>query len=298
MDDWYYQRGGATFGPISARQLLALRDRGSLSEETPLRRGLSGKWSPLKEAGLSDIVAQEPTPNPTPAPMPRPPALPQPSTRRLVTESPSGWLWFFGIAAILLLTAHALVLAMNAFSFALVILPPMDLPDAVYQALNFCSEGLILSTLFFFVSLIIWQGASFSSLARVYGENNLPHGSGSGFWWLCPFANLVMPFRCLRVMRHLSSRLREAPASEPSASLSVFGIQTAFIAATVLRVLGKVSEPTKTQVDLAGQGANPFLSMLFDLTLAALALQLAIFVLMNLIQQVRLFRSAQGDSVQ
>lgn len=296
MDDWYYQRGGATFGPISARQLLALRDRGSLSEETLLRRGLNGEWSPFQEAGLSEIVAQEPPPIPTAAPIPRPPSLPQPSTRRLVTESPSGWLWFFGIAAILLLTAHALVLAMNAFSFALVMLPPVELPDAVYQALNFCSEGLILSTLFFFVSLIIWQGAAFSSLARVYGENNVSHGSGSGFWWLCPFANLVMPFRCLRVMRHLSRRLREAPSSEPSASLSVLGIQTAFIAATVLRVLGKVSEPNKTQVDLAAQGANPFLSMLFDLALAALALQLAIFVLMNLIQQVRLFRSAQGDS--
>jgi hypothetical protein len=295
MDDWYYQRGGSTFGPISARQLLALRDRGSLSEETPLRRGLSGEWSPLKEAALSEVVAHEPPPIPATAPMPRQPSTTKPSTGRLVSDGPSGWLWFFGIMAVILLTAHALVLSMNAFSFALVMLPAVELPDLMYQALNFCSEGLILSTAGFFLCLILWQGAAFSSLARVYGENNVPHGSGSGFWWLCPFANLVMPFRCLRVMRHLSRRLREAPGAEPSASLSVLGIHTAFIAATVLRVLCKVSELPKTQVNLASEEANPMLSMLFDLALAALAFQLAIFVLINLIQQVRLFRSAQDD---
>ena len=212
-----------------------------------------------------------------------------------MTDGPSGWLWFFGITAVILLTAHALVLSVNAFSFALVMLPPMELPEVMYQAQNFCSEGLILSTLFFFVSLLLWQGAAFTSLSRVYGENNVPHGSGSGFWWLCPFANLVMPFRCLRVMRYLSRRLRETPGAEPSASLSVFGIQTAFIASTVLRVLCKVSEPPRARVDLASEGANPLLSMLFDLALAAFALQLAIFILINLIQQVRLFRSAQDD---
>lgn len=215
MDEWYYQRGGATFGPISAGQLLAMRERGTLADETRLRRGLTGEWSELKDAALASAAAMPPVlPPPLPA-GPRPAIPSRPGTGRQVSGGPSGWLWFFGVVAVILLTAHSLILTMNALSFALVILPPVELPEPMIVLVNFCAETLILSSVIYFISVIIWQGTAFASLARVYGENNLPHGSGSGFWWVTPFANFVMPFRCLRVMRHLSRRLRDAAGAEP-----------------------------------------------------------------------------------
>jgi len=296
MDEWYYQRGGATFGPISASQLLALRERGSLQDDTKLRRGLAADWIELKDAPLADAVNHPPPLPAQPMAATRLPVSTRPGTRRLVPGGPSGWLWFFGVAAVLITGAHSLVLMMNALSFALALLPPLELPYPMILFVNFCAEALVFSSVLYFASIIIWQGAAFASLACVYGENNLPHGSGSGFWWLAPFANFVVPFRCLRVMRHLSRRLRDVTASEPSSSLSVTAIQVAFIMATVFRVLEKVASSSTGFSGVASESANPFLAMMLDLSLAAFALQIAIFILINLIQQVRLFRDAGHES--
>lgn len=295
MEEWYYQRGGATFGPMTASSVLALRQRGSLSDETLLRRGLNGDWIPLLQAGLNEAIAALPPLVPPPAMVQRPPSAQRPGTARVVPDGPSGWMWFFGISAVMLTTSHALVLAVNGASFVLAMLPPLELPDVAVTLFNFCSEALILSSLFYFVSIIIWTGAAFASLARVYGENHMPHGSGAGFWWIVPFANLVIPFRCLRVIRHLSRRLRDAVGTETSPSLSVLGIQVAYIATTVFRVLDKVSSPSAPMFSTNAENANPFFAMMLDFTLAAFALQLAIFILINLIQQVRLFREARPE---
>ena len=293
MDEWYYQRGGAVFGPISADQLLALHARGSLQDDTMLRRGHAGDWIELKDAALADAASRTP-PLHAPPPMagPRSAASTRRGTGRLVPGGPSGWLWFFGVAAVLMTTGHALVLVMNALSFALAILPPLELPAPVIQIVNFCAETLAVSGVLYFASIIIWQGTAFASLARVYVEKNLPHGSGSGFWWLAPFANFVVPFRCLRVMRHLSRHLRDVPGMAPSPSLSVTAIQVAFIAATVFRVLEKVAAPSREFSSLTTESSSPLLAMMLDLSLAAFALQIAIFILINLIQQVRLFQEA------
>lgn len=293
MDEWYYQRGGATFGPIGARQLLALRERGSLSDETLLRRGLTGDWTALKEAALSEAAATLPPPLPPPMAAHPSPVTTRPGTGRLAAEGPSGWLWFLAVCAVMLTACHGLVLVVNGLSFVLATLPPLELPDMAVTLFNFCSEALVVSSLLYFVSIIIWTGAAFASLARVYGENNVPHGSGAGFWWIVPFANLVMPFRCLRVIQHLSRRLRHAVGVETSPSLSVLGIQVAYIATTIFRVLDKVSSPSAPMFSTSAENSNPFFAMMLDFTLAAFALQLAIFILINLIQQVRLFDEAR-----
>lgn len=292
MDEWYYQRAGATFGPISAGQLLALRERGTLTDETRLRRGFTGEWIEFKDVALAGAAATPPVlPPPIPA-IPRPASSSRPRSGRLVPGGPSMWLWFFGVLAVILLTAHSLILTMNALSFALVMLPTVELPEPMIVLVNFCAEALIFSSVLYFVSVISWQGAAFASLARVYGENNLPHGSGSGFWWVTPFANFVMPFRCLRVMRHLSRRLRDAAETKPGGSLLVLGIQLTFIASTVFRVIEKVAAPFGGHSEMEPGSDSPFLAMMWDLSLAAFALQLAIFILINLIQQVRLFHEA------
>jgi hypothetical protein len=101
-----------------------------------------------------------------------------------------------------------------------------------------------------------------------------------------------MPFRCLRVMRHLSRRLRDAAGTEPGSSLLVLGIQLTFIASTVFRVLEKVASPFGGPSEMESGSDSPFLAMMWDLSLAAFALQLAFFILINLIQQVRLFHEA------
>lgn len=72
----------------------------------------------------------------------------------------------------------------------------------------------------------------------------------------------------------------------------MLGIQVTFIASTVFRVLEKVAAPSGSPFEMESGSASPFLAMMWDLSLAAFALQLAIFILINLIQQVRLFHEA------
>jgi hypothetical protein len=293
MDDWYYERAGATFGPMTASQLLALRERGSLSDETRLRHGLTGPWIPFHEAALHEMRTALPPPGPPPLAGERPAASSRSRTTRGVPDGPSGWFWFFAVTAVMLTALHSVILAVNGLSFALSMLPSLDLPEVAASLLNFCSGALVISSILYFASVIIWTGTAFASLTRLYGENHVPHGGGAGFWWIVPFANLVMPFRCLRVMRHLSSGLREPARMQPAPSLSVLGIQVSFIATTICRVLDKVSSPSSPVFGSGPASAHPIIPMMLDLTLAAFAFQLAIFILINLIQQVRLFREAQ-----
>ena len=59
-DDWYYQTGGQTFGPMSAESLKAGAKSGRLSREGLIRRGREGKWvAATKVKGLFRECAED-----------------------------------------------------------------------------------------------------------------------------------------------------------------------------------------------------------------------------------------------
>ncbi|MBL9181644.1 MAG: DUF4339 domain-containing protein [Verrucomicrobiaceae bacterium] len=221
MDEWHYKRGEAEFGPMSATQIRALKERGTLKPETPVRRGGTSVWLPLAAADLHAAVPEAP---PVPVPVaeakPDSPAFaevyaPPKASAREPLKVPRTLLATAILLSLILLHIGVLRLA----EVVLIGLHQQDLETTMpftrmlwsLTTLIYEIAGHSLDWMFIplFLALMAWQGCAFAALRRLYGDAMLTHGPASGLWWLAPLANLVMPFFCLRELRHLSRRQRQ-----------------------------------------------------------------------------------------
>jgi hypothetical protein len=219
MDEWHYKRGEAEFGPMSAAQIRALKERGTLKPETPVRRGGTSVWLPLAAADLRAALPEAP-PVPVAEAVPDSPAFaevyaPPKAAAREPLKIPRPLLATAIVLSLILLhmgvlrLAEVVLIGLHQQDFE-TMAPLMrvlwNMTTLIYEIAGDSLDWMFIPL---FLALMAWQGCAFAALRRLYGDAMLTHGPASGLWWLAPLANLVMPFFCLRELRHLSRRQRQ-----------------------------------------------------------------------------------------
>lgn len=206
---------------MSATQIRALKERGTLKSNTLVRRAGTSEWLPLAAADLRAAVPDAPpVPIPVAEAKPDSPAFAEVyAPPKACAREPLKVPWPLLATAILL---SLILLHMGVLRLAEVVLIGLHQQDFETMAplmrllwsmttLIYEVAGDSLDWMFIplFLALMAWQGCAFAALRRLYGDAMLTHGPASGLWWLVPLANLVMPFFCLRELRHLSRRQRQ-----------------------------------------------------------------------------------------
>ncbi len=290
MEEWYYKRADSELGPISEAELRALLEQEKNAAEIQIRRKTSEEW-------VSATAVQPATQRPLSVPAPLPPAIPyqsrpQPSVR--IITGPTGWLWF----SAMLLAIDLVVLVFIRFVFAIYALFLLagitGLPDWFIQCVNAFDSRVIWPQGAMFVLLILWQGCAFGSILRLYSEGLFQHGRRSGFWWITPVANLFMPFQCLRELRWASQKKRSTPESDISAGVLAWLIQGVIIFNILVAIADKLVVAASSATPDAEEATTTTISTAINLAsnLGSLVLAglLTVFVLRNLIHQIRLYR--------
>ena len=68
--EWFYRNGSKQVGPVSAKQIRALAEEGTIAPDTPLRKASDEKWIRANRLkGLFDGVEQSSEPQPTTSPI-------------------------------------------------------------------------------------------------------------------------------------------------------------------------------------------------------------------------------------
>lgn len=288
MDEWYYKLGDAEFGPISDAELRALLEREKNAAEIQVRRNGSDEW-----AAAAQPAAKHPPSVPPPLP-PAAPASPPPVAPARIAAGPTGWLWF----SAMLLAMNLVVVAFMQFVFAtyaLFLLAGITgLPDWFTQCVNAFDSRVIWPEVSMFVLLILWQGCAFGSILKLYAQSKIEHGRGSGFWWITPVANLFMPFHCLRELRWASLKRRVPSETEISAGVLTWMIQAVIIIKIFAAIADRLVLVTSTAASGTAEESTSTLATLTNLITnccgVALAGLLIVYVLRNLIHQIRLYR--------
>ena len=287
MDEWYYKRSDSEFGPVTDVELQGLL----ALEENPagiqIRRNASEEWVYAAEAGL--LPQRSPSvPPPLPPPVPVA-AAPTPAVRMMA--GPGGWLW----SSVMLLAMNLIVLGFMQAVFAIyalfLLLGVTGLPDWFTQCVDALNSRVIWPQAATFVLLILWQGCAFGSLRRLYDDRRLEHGRGSGFWWITPVANLFMPFHCLRELHWASRKQRTTLETVANAGLVAWLIQTTIILNVICSVAHKIMTlSAASNPEAAESTVSTALNLTSNLTGVAQASFITLFVLRNLIHQIRLYR--------
>lgn len=153
-------------------------------------------------------------------------------TRRLQPTIPIYLLLGFVVAVVLLLASLMSWLTVG-LPYFLPLIDADDLPPQAWLMISYVdllSSPLLTSTSFALATgMAIWQGCTFASLRRAYGEDIVKREWSSGVWWLFPGADLVVPVRCLRDLRHLVQKPRDRP--DPKAP---FGRTLVFLEALLI----------------------------------------------------------------
>ncbi|MDB6003110.1 MAG: hypothetical protein JWR15_97 [Prosthecobacter sp.] len=198
----------------------------------------------------------------------------------------------------MLLAMDLVVLGFMQFVFAVYALFLLagitGLPEWFTQCVNAFDSRVIWPRAAMFLLLILWQGCAFGSILKLYSESKLDHGRGSGFWWITPVANLFMPFHCLRELRWVSQKRRTAAETDISAGVVTWTIQAVIVLNILTAVADKlvlVASSVNASSQEEGTSSLPtvinFVSNFGGVSLAGL---LTVFILRNLIHQIRLYR--------
>ncbi len=290
MDEWYYKRADSEFGPISDAELRALLEREPNTVEIQIRRNASDEW--ISAAAALPVIQRPPS-----LPPPLPPniaAPPRPTAPVKTMAGPTGWLWF----SAMLLALDLIVLGFMQFVFAIyalfLLVGITGLPDWFIQCVDALDSRVIWPRSAMFFLLILWQGCAFGSILRLYAEARIEHGRGSGFWWITPVANLFMPFHCLRELRWASQKRRVASENNIQAGVVTWMLQAVIILNTLATIADKlVLVASSVEADTQEESTST-LATAINLTSnfcgVALAGLLTVFILRNLIHQIRLYR--------
>jgi hypothetical protein len=303
MDEWYYQRGEATFGPISGVMLHGLLKRGRLQDDTLVRKSGEVEWSSLAEAlvelpAVADapLALAEPYTNAQPFDASQPGASevyapPQSALEvRPETGLPTS-LWvgmIFCSATLLFEIASWSLVCMQLLRFN----QPegassLESPQSLVEGLAF--QTALLASVISTFATIIWQGCAFASLKRLYGDM-VRRSVWSGLWWLVPIASLFMPMLCLRDMRHLSRRRRDVLNLHVPFGPLLITMETLI----VLRIPISIMEGTNVSPHGEG-GSHMVLDLVSNFAIIALAATLLAFVIRNFLQQRTLYAHWTDD---
>jgi len=291
MEEWYYKQEDSEFGPISDAELRALLQSGKITLEAKIRQHPSVEWVPAKDV-LPVVPLPPAIPPPLPAANPSTPPPVDPAIRTIA--GPTGWLWFS--ASLFVMNELALCFMQFVFAiYALFLLVGITgLPDWCIQSVNALDSRLMWPKAGMFVFLILWQGSAFGSILRLYGESRLQHGRGSGFWWITPVANLFMPFQCLRELRWASRKQRGILEIRMSAGVLVWLIQASIIFNVLITAADKLAtvanSASANNADTLSSNITTGLNLASNLGGMAQSCLLILFVLHNLIHQIRLYR--------
>ena len=312
MDEWHYQRGETTFGPISGVTLHSLIQRGRLQGDTRVKRSDMAEWSTVAQ-----ILPDLPTVPEAPVSSPELPARSAPFTAPTFDSSLPGaavayappqsapsvqpqvrlpaLFWFgFTLCAGSLLAEIACWISMIFIHLSGVSAGaawPHALQRFAETLKNFVPREVALtSALVGMISTALWQGCAFASLRRLYG-GVVRRSSASGLWWFVPIANLFKPFQCLRDMRYLSHTRRDVPDPRASFGLLLITLEAFILLRFSINVFER-SSPSPVSVRgslLAMQVVDDFAVMAFDATLL-------VFVISNFLQQRRLYAHWNDDA--
>jgi hypothetical protein len=296
MDEWFYKKGESVYGPVSARLLATLKERGSLNQATLVRQGNQQDWMTLTEVTLQMVEPETDTSREAP---PTPPSSTAPATQRRPPQSIPFHLWTGTLLSVLVTSAYLVISILSLAAMKTVFLNETVESDMMVNLLNWCLSWSDSLYWVFLAALVIWQGCAFASLNRYYGDNFIPHGNGCGFWWAVPVANLFMPYRCLRILRFLSRKDRHEIVRDMPAGKLLKLVQLVFVLLFLSSKVEWVVSLRHVFVSSYGmvltppQEATPkqYIAAMATESLTALFAGLVIvLVLNNLVHQRRLYR--------
>jgi hypothetical protein len=300
MDEWHYQRGETTFGPISGETLHSLIKRGRLQSNTGVRRSDVAEWSTVAEVLPSlPPIPEAPPPEqftnaqPFDSSLPGASAVYAPPQSTLVAipqSSPPASLWIGMILCAGSLLFEIICWISRSIFFLSEISDTSFWPRWLHESSQSLTSFTIVSTAIGTITTAIWQGCAFASLKHLYG-GMVRRSRASGLWWIIPIANLFLPLLCLREMRYLSRKRREVINPHASFGPLLITLETLILIRFPIHVLAALSHRTQTSAEFV---AATLLVSIF--TIIAFATILLIIVIANFRQQKRLYAHWNDDA--
>ena len=304
MDEWYYRREEASFGPITAAVLYDLMRRKRVQEDTLVRRADQAEWrtaiqvfpslpavpdfdlpqtEPLVSAPQDDTsltgAAEDPLPSPA-APLEAPgPAVKLPFT-----------LW---LSVMLVVAAFAYEIS-SCISLIFIHLSALTDAASWPEWLRLFAKWLtkelgynhvLRSLAVTMIATLLWQCCAFDSLKNLYGDMVL-RSRASGLWWFAPIANFFMPLFCLRDLRTFSRARRECLKQHAPFGPLLVTMEILLLLQLPVYALSSVSLWTNK----VAQASSYQVGMVFlrDSLGIALSISIALVVVTNFLQQRRL----------
>lgn len=306
MDEWYYQRGESTFGPISGEMLHGLLKRRRLTESTPVRRADETQWSTAADALPTLPPVQDSPPPAEERPRSRtvnydsslPGAsevyAPPQSAIRVARQMRLPFTLWLGVLLVVLVASYKMA---SHFSMTLIHVSWYHDASKWPEWLQLLAAGLtkelkmedmFISLMLSIFALVLWQGCAIGSLKSLYGEM-VGRSRLSGLWWFVPVANFFMPLFCWRDVRYFSRVRREF--RDPHAPFGPLLItwEALWLLQFPATLLFKTGLRSFVRGEGVVDGSQLAMLLAMDLVGMALAVVIALIVLTNLWQQRRLY---------
>ncbi|MDI1312662.1 GYF domain-containing protein [Prosthecobacter sp.] len=302
MDEWYYQRGETTFGPITGVMMHNLVQRGRLLGSSRVRRSDAAEWS---------TVAQI-RPDLPPVPEAAPPSPEQPSSAQPFDSSLPGAsvayappqsgllalpqtrlpavLWFgFILCTGALLFEIACWISMIFIHYSGLsggAAWPQGLQLFAVRLKDFVSHDQALtSSIVGTITVVIWQGCAFASLRHLYG-GLVRRSLASGLWWLVPIASFFKPLLCLRDMRYLSRTRRDVPHPQASFGLLLITLEAFILLCFSINVFAMFDSSSHRAA----------INQVQNFAIIGIDVTLLVLVITNFLQQRRLYTHWDDDA--
>jgi len=304
MDEWYYRREEASFGPITGAILHNLIRRKRVHEDTPVRRADETEW----RTAIQVLTSLPPVPD-------FDPSQPEPKVNTWHGEA------ILPGAAEVLTPPHAddqaapearlpltlrlsLLLVLAAFVYEMSICISMVLihlsmlsdasipPDllrmpASWLPLTLGLRQTLTALAATMLATAIWQGCAFASLKNLYGDMVI-YSRASGFWWIVPVANFFMPLLCLRDLRTFSRARRECLKQHAPFGALLITMEILLLLRLPVIVLSAMSLRAFKAAHISGYQISTLL--LQDALSIAFSASIALIVFSNFLQQQRLYQ--------
>jgi len=300
MDEWYYRREEASFGPITGDVLHNLIRRKRVQEDTPVRRADETEW----RTAIQVLPSLPPIPELDP-PQPEsqvsaPPAdtsqataaetPPQPDTAQSPEVRFPFTLW---ICLVLVLVAFGYEIACF---ISMIFSNQAQLCDVATwpEWLQFLTEWLtkklgfyhmLASLLACLIATSVWQFCALDSLKNLYGDMAL-HSRAAGLWWFVPIANMFMPLITLRDLRTFSRARRDCLKQHAPFGPLLITMEILMLLQLPMYALSSVSLWTIKSTQISNYQVGVVL--LRDILGIALSISIALVVITNFRQQRRL----------
>ena len=304
MDEWYYRREEASFGPITGDVLHNLIRRKRVQDDTPVRRADETEW----RMAIQVLPSLPPVPDLDPAqPESQVSAhhqdasltgaaetLPPQPAAQLEAAVPEIrlplTLW---ISLILVLATFAYEIA-SCISMVFMHLSQLSNASSWPEWLRLFSQwltkklgydDLVTSLVAAMIANTLWHCCAFDSLKNLYGDMIL-RSRASGLWWFVPIANFFMPLICLRDLRTFSRARRECVKQHAPFGPLLITMEILLLLQLPMNVLTSISLRTFKAAHVSGYHA--LMVFLRDSVGIALSISIVLVVISHFLQLQRL----------